>query len=48
MKIEIEELKNDVYKVSVDREGSIHHGETFCTTSFAVCDIVEQVVRYGF
>ena len=47
MKITIEELKNETYRVDVYKPGSMHHGETVCTSSFAVVDIVEQVVRYG-
>ena len=48
MRIEVDELKDGVFRVTVEKQDSVHHGETICTAPFAVVDIVEQVVRYGY
>lgn len=48
MKIEIEELKNDVYRVTVESANSVHAGDTICTYPEAVVDLVKEVLILGY
>ena len=47
MKIEIEDVSNNTYKVTVDKQDSMYHGETICYTYMEIEEIIQNIIMYG-